>query len=284
MRKLNLLAAVLPLCCALLTTSCQGLVDSILGSDTGQPVAAPTTVPVASVTLDKTALTLAVGETAKLSVTVTPANTTDADVDWDSSDLSVAEVDGAGIVTAVAIGTATITVKAGGKTAECTVTVAPALEITAPAIGQVVGDDGKNYEPGSTLPEGVKKVAVIVDVDGNGGGLALSNTSKRLKWDDAMKFGESLTVFAGVTWRLPTNKEWDSLLSACSKSKYGGLYEVWGAALEKGWSTSMYWTSTPGDIDGESWAWWLDLDNEGVVSNYTSETSNEWTARPCFVF
>ena len=82
------------------------------------------TVAVTSVTLDKTELALTVGDAdVQLNVTVTPANATNADVDWESSDLSVATVDGAGIVHAVADGTATITAKAGGKTATCTVTV-----------------------------------------------------------------------------------------------------------------------------------------------------------------
>ena len=84
-------------------------------------------IPVESVTLDKTSATLNVGENLLLKATVKPEDATGADVNWDSSDLSIAEVDGAGIVTAVAPGTATITATAGGKSAACAVTVvAPA--------------------------------------------------------------------------------------------------------------------------------------------------------------
>ena len=79
---------------------------------------------VTSVTLDKTELALTIGGAAvQLTATVTPDNATDADVDWSSSDVSVATVDGSGLVTAVAMGTATITAKAGDKSASCTVTV-----------------------------------------------------------------------------------------------------------------------------------------------------------------
>ena len=89
------------------------------------------TVAVTSVTLDKTELALTIGDAAvQLTVTVKPDNATDADVDWTSSDVSVATVDGSGLVTAVADGTATITAKAGDKTAECTVTVKAAAEET----------------------------------------------------------------------------------------------------------------------------------------------------------
>ena len=85
------------------------------------------TVAVTSVTLDKTELALTVGDAAvQLTATVKPDNATDADVDWSSSDQSVATVDGSGLVTAVADGTATITAKAGDKTAECKVTISKA--------------------------------------------------------------------------------------------------------------------------------------------------------------
>ena len=86
-------------------------------------------VAVTGVTLDKTELAMTIGDAdVQLNVTVTPADATNADVDWESSDLSVATVDGAGIVHAVADGTATITAKAGGKTATCTVTVSQAVD------------------------------------------------------------------------------------------------------------------------------------------------------------
>lgn len=80
------------------------------------------TVPTGSVTLDKTSLSLAVGETAQLTATVKPDDATDKNVAWTSSDASVAKVDN-GKVTAVNAGKATITAKCGGKTAECAVIV-----------------------------------------------------------------------------------------------------------------------------------------------------------------
>lgn len=80
------------------------------------------TVPTGSVTLDKTTLSLAVGETAQLTATVKPDDATDKNVSWTSSDETVAKVDD-GKVTAVKAGKATIIAKCGGKTAECEVTV-----------------------------------------------------------------------------------------------------------------------------------------------------------------
>ncbi len=73
-----------------------------------------------SVTLDKTAVTLAAGKSVTLRATVKPANA--GAVVWSSSDSKVATVVN-GKVTAKKAGTAKITAKVGNKTATCTVTV-----------------------------------------------------------------------------------------------------------------------------------------------------------------
>lgn len=88
------------------------------------------TVPVTNVTLDQTALNLQVGGTADLTATVAPSDATDKAVTWSSDKESVATVVN-GKVTAIAAGTATITAKAGDKTAACVVTVTnPVVEVT----------------------------------------------------------------------------------------------------------------------------------------------------------
>ena len=68
--------------------------------------------PVTAVTLDKTNLTLNVGEEGSLIATVSPADATRPTLVWTSSDPSVASVDQDGVVTAKTGGTATITAAA----------------------------------------------------------------------------------------------------------------------------------------------------------------------------
>ncbi|MDR0831011.1 MAG: Ig-like domain-containing protein [Prevotellaceae bacterium] len=80
-------------------------------------------IPAESITLDKTEHTLNVGDDFTLTATVLPANSTD-NVEWQTSNAAVATV-ADGVVTAVAVGEATITAKAGEKTATCNVTVTP---------------------------------------------------------------------------------------------------------------------------------------------------------------
>lgn len=88
-------------------------------------------VHVTGITLDKNSLSLKDGETATLVATVTPADADDASVKWSSDNTAVATV-ADGVVTAVKEGTAKITATTvdGGKTAECTVTVSCAHNLT----------------------------------------------------------------------------------------------------------------------------------------------------------
>jgi hypothetical protein len=84
-------------------------------------------INVTGVNLNKTTLTLPVGETATLVATVLPDDATNKAVSWTSSNTNKATVV-RGVVTAKELGTVTITVTTedGNYMAECTVTVVPA--------------------------------------------------------------------------------------------------------------------------------------------------------------
>ena len=85
----------------------------------------PEPVAVESVTLNMTELTLMRGDTERLTATVMPENADDKTVTWHSSDTSIATVGNDGTVTAVNVGTATITAWASGFTTTCAITVKP---------------------------------------------------------------------------------------------------------------------------------------------------------------
>ena len=82
-------------------------------------------VPVLGVTLDKQTMNLTAGSTGSLTANINPANAANKSLTWTSDNTAVATVNENGVVTAVAEGTAKITVKTadGEKTAVCTVTV-----------------------------------------------------------------------------------------------------------------------------------------------------------------
>lgn len=97
-------------------------------------------IAIESVTLDKETATVEEGETVELTATVMPSDATDKTVTWSSSDDKIATVEN-GKVTAVKAGEATITATAGGKSAECKITV------TAKKADDPKPDDPKPDDP-----------------------------------------------------------------------------------------------------------------------------------------
>ena len=106
-----------------------GIVKWDGSSATLAAVECETTIPVTSVSISGDGvsggkLSLKSGASAQLTATVKPDNATDRKVTWTSSDSSVANVMGTGVVTAGRkAGRATIKATAGGKSASVTVTV-----------------------------------------------------------------------------------------------------------------------------------------------------------------
>lgn len=100
--------------------------------------------PCTGITLDKDTLTIARGETATLTATTLPADTTDKVV-WSSADKTIATVEN-GVVTAVGLGETTITAACGDKTASCKVTVTKA---TIAGTANIYNKEGFFY--GATL-------------------------------------------------------------------------------------------------------------------------------------
>ena len=94
------------------------------------------TVPVTSVTLNQSVYTLAIGASYTLIPTVLPANATDRQVKWSSSNEKTVTVSDRGVIQAIAKGTSTIKAEAGGKSATCAVTV----EKTIVAVTEVTLD------------------------------------------------------------------------------------------------------------------------------------------------
>ena len=87
-------------------------------------------VPLTGISLSSTSLSMFTGDSKDLTVTYKPSNTTDSkSVTWSTSDKSVATVTN-GKITAIGVGTATITAKVGAFTATCTVNVSSSTNYT----------------------------------------------------------------------------------------------------------------------------------------------------------
>ncbi len=140
-----------------------------------------------AVALNESAITLTAGETATLVPTITPADLSNYALSWTSDDESVATVDSDGKVTAVAPGTATITVTLNNNvsrstaalaqpTATCVVTVVPQdvpQEPTTSVTVIKVWDDNNNAN---------RPTSVRVAIYANGEKLLENVLSDRNNW------------------------------------------------------------------------------------------------------
>ena len=141
----------------------------------------PEIVPVSQITLSKTSTSISVGNSETLTATVTPGNAANKALKWASSDEDVATVAPDGTVTAVKVGTATITATAtdgSGKSATCKVTVTDGTTPSQPG-GSTGGSSGGSSSGGgggsnsttptkpetATKPDGTK-VETVTKPDG----------------------------------------------------------------------------------------------------------------------
>lgn len=128
-------------------------------------------IPATAIELNKATLDLTVGGNETLTATVTPSNSTDT-VEWSSDKLNIATVDENGKVTAVAVGEATITAKAGNFEAKCTVTVKEKEPETKP-VTNITIEGAKSVNAGS-------EITLTANVNNDA-------TNKTVTWDSSDK-------------------------------------------------------------------------------------------------
>ncbi len=138
-RCIRLAIYCLPVVAMVLFVACE---DSLaLNTVYGQKIG------VSSVLLSPNSAEIAVGSSITLSPAILPGNATDVDIEWSSSDESVATVNTEGLVNGISAGTATITATTGTQYARATIAVTADI-------------------PGSAMDEGIildkKKASVVV--------------------------------------------------------------------------------------------------------------------------
>ena len=166
---------------------------------------------VSGVSLDATSLHLNVGEAGKLNAMVKPSNAANKTVTWSSSNSSVAAVDAAGNITALAAGEATITAATEdqNQAATCNVTVSSvavgSVTLSETALTLLVNDVrtlAATVSPDNATDTSVSwesdKPAVVSVVDGtitaNAAGTATITATAGSKSADC-----EITVYAAVT-------------------------------------------------------------------------------------
>jgi len=189
-------------------------------------------VPVQSITLDKDAISLAVGDWARIYVSFVPSNASEQNVLWSSSDPTVAPVDQYGQIQPVAAGTATITAKSvdSGRTATCVVTVTPAPEAVDLGLsvkwasfnlGATAPEEyGDYFAWGETAPKEKYDWQTYKWCDGSETTFSKYNNNSLYGTVDNKTVldleDDAAYVNLGGSWRMPTEAEWTELRNQCA--------------------------------------------------------------------
>lgn len=175
---------------------------------------APKDPTVESVVLDVTTVTMGPGDTQRLTATVTLTDGTKGEVDeWTTSAESVATVT-RGVVAAKAAGTATITAKAGDKTATCAVTVEDitveldkaTLALERGSEGQLAATVKKNGAAVTETVDWTSSDELVATVDSTGKVTAVGEGTATVT---ATRHGanQKATCAVTVTWTKPAGYE-----------------------------------------------------------------------------
>ena len=171
-------------------------------------------IPVSSIELDKTTLSLAAGDAVTLKATVKPDDATDKTITWSSNDTNIAKVDTDGTVSAIGKGSTIITAYSGNVSASCKVFVKAASYPTpsgAVDLGLSVVWADKNLGASSSYDAG--GYYLWGDPTGNGTIMFFDTPSTNYISDTQYDIARAKL---GKGWRLPTRDEIKELLSSCT--------------------------------------------------------------------
>lgn len=262
------------------------------------------TVSVTGVSLNKTSMTMTVGDIETLTATVTPSNATDKSVTWSSSNTSVATVSSSGVITAKAAGIATITVNTndGAKTATCYVYVADYcyeyVDLGLPSglkWGKCNLGTSSSQGYGYTYAWGELEMKTYNDYHWqdykwcNGSSSSLTKYNNNDGKRELEEADDVAHVILGGKWRLPTDADWTELRTQCTwvwthlngvggrmiTGKNGNSIFLpaagsWGNHPRYYAGTyGNYWSSSL-NIDYPNEAWYVTFDSEGVYRDYYS--------------
>ncbi len=232
-----------------------------------------TTVPVTAVSVSATTNSVEIGQQLQLTATVAPTSATDKSLTWSSSNTAVATVSSQGIVTGVAIGSATITATANDgsnvsgsititvKAAEVAVTgitlSAPStnvaegrqLQLTATVAPTNATDKSLTWSSSNTAVATVSSQGIVT-------GVAIGSATITATANDGSNVSASITISVVEAKATVT----EITLSAASNSLYTGftLPVTAVTAPDDAADTSVTWSSSNTAV--------ATVDSEGLVT------------------
>ena len=224
---------------------------------------------VSSISLNKTSITIYTGETETLTATILPDTADDRSITWSSSNTSIATVSSSGVVTAKAVGTATITATANdgsGKKATCSVTVKQYVTVvTLNKTSLSLNEGGSETLTATITPSTASDKSVtwsstntsVATVDQNGKVTAVSKGTATITATANDGSGKKATCAVSVLPRGAVDLGLSVLWASCNLGTTGfvnspeeyGAYYAWGETEPKSdysWSTYKFATSEIG--------------------------------------
>ena len=236
-------------------------------------------IPVTGVSLDKNTDSITAGFTDQLTATVTPSDASNKSVSWESDNTLVATVDDNGLVTAVAEGTANITVTTadGSYTATCVVTV---QTVTVAVTGVSLDKNTDSITAGSTD----QLTATVEPSDAS---------NKSVSWESDNTFVATVddnglvTAVAEGTANITVTTADGSYTATCVVTVQTVTVAVTGVSLDKntdsitaGFTDQLTATVEPSDASNKSVSWESDntlvatVDDNGLVTAVAEGTAN----------
>jgi uncharacterized protein (TIGR02145 family) len=223
-----------------------------------------------NISLDKVTLTLVIDEEYPLVATITPDNASKT-VTWTSSAEAIATVTD-GKVTAITTGTATITAKAGDRTATCLVTVKNNPLIDKGVVINGIKWATRNVDKPGTFANKPEDRGMLYQWNRNIGwsnSHPMVNSNGGTEWDNSISTGNTWETSNNVCptgWRIPTIEELQSLFEANNE-----WIESTPRGRKFGSGNNIIFLPTAGSRDGSDGTLW----SSNMNGIYRSSTINE---------
>ena len=164
--------------------------------------------------------------------------------------------------------------------------------LSASAVGEIVGTDGKAYAVADkdNLPEGVTAVAMVAYKSATAGSslaIALADQGS-MRWSTAKSQCAGKTAIGGKSWKLPSQGEWKQMFSANgdNEGQYTGLNTAITNAGGTALASTLYWSSSSApapDDDYDERAWAVNLGGGGASWESTDPAYYK-QVRACLAF
>ena len=160
-------------------------------------------------------------------------------------------------------------------------------DLTASAVGDIVGSDGKTYAAADkdNLPKNVTAVAMVAYKNGTGGlAIALSDEGS-MNFSTAKSTCASKTAISGATWQLPSKNQWGQIFSANggNNNSYTGLNtaidNAGGTALVAG---NVYWSTSSAPVSGSYYC--IMINNGGSIGSQIGSSGKNKMTRAILTF